>query len=183
MRLGAFILANAVSLAAASPLSSIGAKTFGLAAWDLEGYAKENPIGPTTGGKGGKEVYVTTAEELLEAALGDEPRIIYVKGALELPQRLKVGSNKSILGVGWDAQILKNGISVNSTNNIIIRNLKISKILDNDGLALTNATRVWIDHNEFESEFSEEIGPDTYVSPFHPCILNTCTERCARASG
>ena len=168
MRFSTFVLANAVSFAAASPLGSIGAQTFGLAAWDMEGYAKDNPIGPTTGGKGGEEVYVSKAEDFLEAVQGDEPRIIYVKGALELPQRAKVGSNKSILGVGWKAVIQKNGISINSSNNVIIRNLKISRILDNDGLALTNSTRVWIDHNEFESEFSEEIGPDTYVSADHP---------------
>lgn len=168
MRLSTFFFANAISLVTASPLSSVGPKTLGLASWDLEGYAKDNPVGTTTGGKGGEDVYVSTAEDFLATVQGDEPRIIYVKGALELPERARVGSNKSILGVGWNAHIKKNGIDINSVNNVIVRNIKISYILDNDCIAIGNSTRVWIDHNEFESELSEEAGPDTYVRTDHP---------------
>ena len=35
-------------------------------------------------------------------------------------------------------------------------------LVDNDGITVQNSTRVWIDHNEFESEFSQELGPDYY---------------------
>jgi pectate lyase len=172
MRLSITLLfANGIFLATASPLSGV-APTFGLASWDLEGYAKDNPIGPTTGGEGGEEVYVSTGKDLLEAVKGDEPRVIYVKGTVELPERAKVGSNKSILGVGWDAHIKKNGITVNGTNNVVIRNLKISYIEGGDCIALNNATRVWIDHNEFESELSLEVGPDTYVSTISIVIIS-----------
>ena len=165
------LLTNGIFLATASPLSGV-APTFGLASWGLEGYAKDNPIGPTTGGEGGEEVYVSTGKDLLEAVKDDEPRVIYVKGTVELPERAKVGSNKSILGVGWDAHIKKNGITVNGTNNVVIRNLKISYIEGGDCIALNNATRVWIDHNEFESELSLEVGPDTYVSGISIVIVS-----------
>lgn len=153
------------ALATASPLSGASsALTLGLASWDIEGYAKDNPIGPTTGGAGGKKVTVSNAKDLLAAVKGDEPKTIYVKGSIELPERLQVGSNKSILGLGWNAHIKENGITVNGTDNVIIRNLKISYIEGGDCIAINNATRVWVDHNEFESEISVEIGPDFYVS-------------------
>src|SRR5688572_25304970 len=94
----AFILLNAtLASAAAGGLASYLKN--GLASWDLEGYALDNPIGPTTGGKGGKKVTVSTAEEFLAAVTGSEPRIIYVKGHLALPERASIGSNKSILDV------------------------------------------------------------------------------------
>jgi pectate lyase len=157
----AFILLNAtLASAAAGGLASYLKN--GLASWDLEGYALDNPIGPTTGGKGGKKVTVSTAEEFLAAVTGSEPRIIYVKGHLALPERASIGSNKSILGVGKSALITGNGFTVNNVDNIIIRNLKISRIYDNDAIGLRNTTRVWIDHNEFESDFGVEVGPDTY---------------------
>ncbi|KAK5173037.1 uncharacterized protein LTR77_003159 [Saxophila tyrrhenica] len=128
----------------------------------LIGYGKANPIGPTTGGKGGKSVTVSTAEDLLAAVKGNEPLKVYVKGSISLPSRLAPGSNKSILGVGSTAEILQNGISVVNQTNVIIRNIAIRFILDNDGITVQNTTRVWVDHCEFESEFSQEVGPDTY---------------------
>lgn len=160
-----------IGLATASPTGSGPGFDLGLAAWGLEGYAKDNPIGPTTGGKGGEKVYVSTADELIEAAKGNDPRIIYVKGAIELPSRLRLGSNKSLLGVGWNAQIKNKGITVNGTDNTIIRNLKISFIEDADCITINNATRVWVDHNEFESKLSVEVGPDFYVCiPFRSSL-------------
>lgn len=161
MRLTTLLFA---ALTAASPLSS-SAVTLGLASWDLEGYAKDNPIGPTTGGASGPSVTVDTAEDLIAAVKGNDPKTIYVKGSIELPERLRPGSNKSILGLGWNAHIKENGITVNNTDNVIIRNLKISYIVGGDCLSINNATRVWVDHNEFESELSLEVGPDYYVSP------------------
>lgn len=161
MRLSTLFFA---ALATASPLAGTGsALTLGLASWDIEGYAKDNPIGPTTGGAGGKKITVSNAEDLIAAVKGDEPKVIYVKGAIELPERLRVGRNKSILGLGWNAHIKENGITVDGSDNVIIRNLKISYILGGDCIAINNSTRVWVDHNEFESEISQEIGPDTYV--------------------
>lgn len=168
MRLISALLAG-VGLVSASPLGGLGSIDLGLASWDLEGYALDNPIGPTTGGKGGSKVYVSTAAELIAAATDDKPRIIYVKGAITLPKRLLVGRNKSILGVGWNAQIKQSGITIRSSDNVIVRNLKISRILGDDCISIINSTRVWVDHNEFESELSIEVGPDTYVSIAAPC--------------
>lgn len=131
--------------------------------FDLVGFGKDNPIGPTTGGAKGETVTVKDGAALIAAVAGSTPRTIYVEGRIDLPTRLRInGSNKSILGVGDNAEIRENGITVVNATNIIIRNLAIRFIVDNDGITVQNSTRIWIDHNEFESEFSEEIGPDYY---------------------
>jgi pectate lyase len=130
--------------------------------FDLVGYAKDNPIGKTTGGGKGPKVTVRTAAELVAAVNGSTPRVVYVEGRINLTARLRVGDNKSILGVGKTAEIRERGINVFNATNVIIRNLAIRFIVDNDGITVQNSTRVWIDHNEFESEFSPEIGPDFY---------------------
>jgi pectate lyase len=134
-----------------------------LATWGVEGYAKDNPIGITTGGKGGKTVTVTTAEELVAAVKGTEPKIVKLKGKVTLPSRLKVGSNTSLIGVGLTAHITGAGVDVYHGDNVILQNLKITHILDNDCITIRNSTRVWVDHNEFSSDINQ--GPDHYVSP------------------
>jgi len=131
-------------------------------AWELEGFAKDNPIGPTTGGTGGQKVTVRTADQLVAAVKGNEPKIVYVDGEISLPARLSVGSNKSILGVGTKAHIRRNGITVKDQDNVIIRNIKVSFIAGDDCITLRNSSRIWVDHNEFESDISK--GPDAFVS-------------------
>jgi len=115
---------------AASPLNN---GYHGVNIDELVGYGKNNPIGPTTGGKGGKSVTVSTAEALVAAVAGTQPSTIYVKGSISLPARLRPGSNKSILGLGNDAEILENGISIVNQTNVIIRNLAIRFIRTYEG--------------------------------------------------
>jgi pectate lyase len=128
--------------------------------FSLVGFGKDNPIGPTTGGKGGATVTVTTPEALVSAVAGDEPRIVYAKGSFNLTSRLLVGNNKSLIGHGKGGEITGSGITIKDKTNVIIRNMGIRFILDNDGITTQNSTRVWIDHNEFESDLDH--GPDYY---------------------
>lgn len=152
------ILSVLAPLAGASPL--VG---FGLASWDVEGFAKDNPIGTTTGGKGGPTVTVANAAEFSAAVAGNEPKVIRVKGEIKFPSRPKIGSNKSVIGVGWSAHITGSGLDVTDSTNVIIQNLKISFINDADCITIRNSTRVWVDHNEFTSDISK--GPDFFVRP------------------
>ena len=128
--------------------------------FSLVGFAKDNPIGPTTGGKGGKTITVTDAAALAAAVQGDTPLTILVSGTFNLTARLKVGSNKSLIGAKKGANILHSGITIANASNVIVRNLGIRFVLDNDGITIQNSTRVWIDHNEFESDINH--GPDYY---------------------
>ena len=64
--------------------------------YSLVGFAKDNPIGPTTGGAGKKSqtVTVSSVDALVSAVAGTEPKIIYAKGKFNLTARLRPGSNK-----------------------------------------------------------------------------------------
>ncbi|KAL8409875.1 hypothetical protein RB594_008097 [Gaeumannomyces avenae] len=159
MKLNSAVLANALlglcSQAAAAPPPASCYRT-----WTVEGFAKDNPIGKTTGGEGGPTVTVDSASALVTAVKGTEPRVVVVKGDIALPSRLKVGSNKSVVGLGDTAHITGAGIDVYHGDNVILQNLKISHIDGNDGITIRNTTRVWIDHNEFFSDISK--GPDFY---------------------
>ncbi|KAF2256191.1 polysaccharide lyase family 1 protein [Trematosphaeria pertusa] len=128
--------------------------------FSLVGFGKDNPIGPTTGGEGGESVTVSSVDALVSAVADDAPRIVYAKGTFNLTSRLLIGSNKSLVGAGKGANILGSGITINGKTNVIVRNLGIRFILDNDGITTQNSTRVWIDHNEFESDINH--GPDYY---------------------
>jgi len=117
--------------------------------YSLAGFAKDNSIGPTTGGAGknSQTVTVTSVDALVSAVAGTEPKIIYAKGNFNLTKRLRPGSNKSIIGVGKGAEITSFGISIVNATNVILRNFAIRKIVDNDGITIQNSTRIWIDHN------------------------------------
>jgi pectate lyase len=128
--------------------------------FSLVGFGKDNPLGPTTGGKGGKKITVSDEDALVAAVAGTTPATIYVKGKYNLTSRLRIGSNKSVIGAGRGAEITGNGITVQDQTNVIIRNLAIRNILDNDGMTIQNSTRVWVDHNEFSSDMNH--GPDYY---------------------
>lgn len=132
--------------------------------FELEGYAKDNPIGPTTGGEctESKTVTVSTVPEFLEAIKGDSPTIIYAKGTFNFTSRPKVGSNKSLIGSGKGAWITGAGLTIVNVTNVIVRNFGIRAIVDNDAITIQNSTRVWIDHNEFTSGNFPAAGPDAY---------------------
>lgn len=88
------------SILSLAPLLLAASATPSGADFSLVGFGKDNPIGPTTGGKGGETVTVTTPEALVAAVTDDVPRIVYAKGKFNLTSRLRVGSHKSLLGWG-----------------------------------------------------------------------------------
>jgi len=128
--------------------------------FDLAGYAKSNPIGATTGGKKGATTTVRDAAALATAVAGNKPLTVYVEGNFSLESRLRIGSNKSLIGTRKGASFTGVGLTVANADNVIIRNIQISFVLDNDCITIQNSTRVWVDHNEFFSDL--EHGPDYY---------------------
>lgn len=60
------------------------------------GYASTN--GGTTGGRGGSTTTVSTLAQFTKAADSDTKRIIYVKGTIKGNARVKVKSDKTIIG-------------------------------------------------------------------------------------
>src|ERR1700760_3794064 len=115
----------------------------------------------TTGGRGGQTVNVSTYEALDKACSGSEPRIIIVSGKIHHEGRVNCGSNKSIIGKNG-AELIGNGFFIKHSKNIIIRNLKISKVKATygDAIGIQTTSHIWIDHVDVSSDQSH--GKDYY---------------------
>jgi pectate lyase len=120
-----------------------------------DGFASVAGLGlsGTTGGAAGPTVTVTTAAQLAQYAGANTPYTIMVSGRISAGGMITVVANKSILGVGANAEITGGGLQLGTTtrpgNNVIIRNIRFSNASD-DSISVTNgAHHVWIDHNEF----------------------------------
>ncbi len=125
----------------------------------------------TRDGRNGGEVAVTgggNAEPVVVSSFGDlqmyaqdgQPRVIHVDGDVgsgwsgTSGDRLKVGSNKTIIGIRPGTE-LRAPIHINDSTNVIVRNLVIRGPGSNSDQAWDNiniegsSKNVWIDHCEF----------------------------------
>lgn len=140
----------------------------------------------TYGGEGGEEVIVRNATELRDALEGNIPRVVYVEGTINLDElfvgspgvTIRVGSNKTIIGLDNDAKIIRGGLAIINTSQIIIRNIEFSNAIsyapgerpdgeggiiydgdvaklnpgdftEIDSINIENSKYIWIDGNEF----------------------------------
>lgn len=135
--------------------------------------------GGTTGGAGGPVVVPATFTELQQYASGTNPVIILIDREFKGPNVLRLGSNKTLFGVGTKGFINQIGVSIQCQHNIIIRNLKFTMTgvpITNDGEnkiagfnfdpdciaiqaddeslpeAQRKSSHIWIDHCEFYNE-------------------------------
>lgn len=115
------------------------------------GYATLN--GGTTGGSGGTQTTVTTLAALTSAVTGDAKKIVIISGTITGNTVVRVGSNTSILGRPGSS-LNGVGLRVLEESNVIIRNVKISKVLAEagDALGIQSAHQVWIDHADLSSD-------------------------------
>ncbi|KAJ7815967.1 pectate lyase [Mycena olivaceomarginata] len=115
------------------------------------GYATLN--GGTTGGSGGPTTTVTTLAALTSAVLGDAKKIILISGTITGNVVVRPGANTSIIGK-TGSSLVGVGIRIIDTQNVIVRNVKISKVLAEagDALAVQAAHQVWIDHVDLSSD-------------------------------
>ncbi|CAH0033262.1 unnamed protein product, partial [Clonostachys rhizophaga] len=110
--------------------------------------------GGTTGGAGGKVVTVSTQADL-EKYAGEAAIKITPKGT-----EIKVSSDKTIVGIGNDAEVNEGGFNLQNQRNVIFCNIKIGntyvegddegKTQDWDGIQMDNCTNIWIDHVHLE---------------------------------
>ncbi|KAJ0119743.1 pectate lyase a [Diaporthe amygdali] len=115
------------------------------------GYATQN--GGTTGGAAGEQTTVTSLEELKTAASADGAAIIIIDGAIEGSDKVDVASDKTIIGAAGSS-LTGVGLRVKKASNVIIRNVKISKVLADNGDAVTvqASNNVWLDHLDLSSD-------------------------------
>ncbi|KAK1993443.1 pectate lyase B [Colletotrichum falcatum] len=107
----------------------------------------------TTGGSGGATITVSTAAELTAAAKAPGPAVIVVQGAITGAMKIHVTSDKSIIGLPGSS-LTGVGFYVIEAQNVILRNLRISKVLaDNgDAIGIQTSSNVWVDHCDLSSD-------------------------------
>jgi pectate lyase len=127
------------------------------------GYASLN--GGTEGGAGGSTTTVSSLAAFTAAAANTKANVIYVKGTISGSTMVKLTSDTSLLGsfessidgfktddfvpgVDSSSKLVGIGLSIKKVNNVIVRNLAISKVKADtgDAIAIQVAKNVWIDH-------------------------------------
>jgi pectate lyase len=118
----------------------------------------------TTGGAGGSTVTVTTLSALTSAVSGSTARIVKISGTITGSGDVKVGSNKTILGIGSSSVLSGLGLDMTNVSNVIIRNLTIHNVTaasgTGDAIHIQKSTHLWIDHNNLYSDRNH--GKDYY---------------------
>jgi pectate lyase len=115
----------------------------------------------TTGGGDLPAMPVNSVQGLTEALQSPEPRVILLDGMLPLTEAIKVtldkdnrNGNKTLIGVGASSGLTGAGLDLSYADNVIVRNLKISKASAGEGDAVTILVshHIWIDHCDLSSD-------------------------------
>lgn len=123
----------------------LGAETDAASSEDaLVGWAATD--GGTTGGRGGPTVEVDDEAALVREAKGDRPATIVVVGPIVLRDKVRIGSNKTIVGEGPRAVLTGAGLHLSKVRNVIVRNLTIRDSKDDAINVEGGSQHVWIDH-------------------------------------
>lgn len=119
------------------------------------GYATQN--GGTTGGADGEQTTVTSLEELKAAAEAEGPAVIVIDGAITGSDKVDITSDKTVIGAAGSS-LEGVGLRVKKASNVIIRNVKISKVLADAGDAITvqASNNVWLDHLDLSSDMDHD---------------------------
>jgi pectate lyase len=154
---------------------------------EADGYASMN--GGTTGGFGAETVDEVVLSEHFAQSGEDEPGealyqllrahqdqpdhglVVYVDMTIHEDDfgRSKIdvqdNFNVSLIGVGTEGEFDGVGFTVRRAHNIVFRNLAIHHVSQGEGTAIEvtdDSSNVWIDHNEFYSEFDGNDDSDYY---------------------
>lgn len=119
------------------------------------GYCTQN--GGTTGGGSAEATTVTSLEDFVAAAGADGPAVIIVDGQLTGAEIVNIASDKTIVGAAGSS-LEGIGLRVKDESNVIIRNMKISKVLADtgDAIGIQAASNVWVDHCDLSSDMEHD---------------------------
>ncbi|KAJ7827350.1 pectate lyase [Mycena olivaceomarginata] len=115
------------------------------------GYATLN--GGTTGGSGGPTTTVSTLDALTTAVAGNTKKIVLISGTITGDAVVQIGSNTTVIGK-TGSSLVGVGLRVLNQANVIIRNVKISKVLASagDAIGVQASSQVWVDHADLSSD-------------------------------
>ncbi|KAI3317048.1 polysaccharide lyase family 1 protein [Xylariaceae sp. AK1471] len=119
------------------------------------GYCTLN--GGTTGGAGGTTTTVSNLASFTAAVQAEGKAVILVSGSLTGAVKVNVTSNKSIIGK-TGSSLTGIGLTILGQSNVIIRNLKSSKVLAEYGDVVTvqKSSNIWIDSCDFSSDLDHD---------------------------
>ncbi|KAK4102425.1 polysaccharide lyase family 1 protein [Parathielavia hyrcaniae] len=149
-------IATLASLSSATPTPTIEKRANPDEACNI-GYASSN--GGTTGGSGGTTTTVSSLPSFSAAVAGDAKKVVYVQGSISGTASIRVGANTSILGKSG-ASITGVNLHIRRVNNVIVRNLKLSKVKGNDCITVNQGVNVWLDHLDLSGDLN--VGKDYY---------------------
>jgi len=111
----------------------------------------------TTGGIGGTVTTVSTLAALTSAVSGTAKKIVFISGTITGAAVIRVGSNTSVIGKSGSS-LVGVGLRVYQESNVIIRNVKISKVLADygDAIGVQEAHHVWLDHLDLSSDLDHD---------------------------
>ncbi len=115
----------------------------------------------TTGGGDSPPVIVRDVDRLTAELQRLEPAVILLDGMLTTTETIKLtldkdlrGGNKTLIGMGDSSGLTGAGLDLSYGDNVILRNLKISKVYVGEGDAITilGSHHIWIDHCDLSSD-------------------------------
>jgi Pectate lyase len=167
-----------------SASTSSSSSSVGTVAPELEGFGTVSGNGGynLTGGSGGETVTVSDFAALVAAVADDAPRTVQISGTVsgDGTAMVRVGSNKTIVGLGssgmidgfgfnvsgWDSELsgLYGGTCgaeqqpyARDRQNVIIQNLTFINAIDDSVNVECYAHNVWIDHNTFTAAYDGSV--------------------------
>lgn len=102
-----------------------------------------------TGGMFGDTVEAGTYGQLKNYLESSQPYIIKVSEHITSTGTINIKSDKTLLGVTDSAHLEGIRIKINGADNVIIRNMTFSKVIQFDEIEINNSHHIWIDHCEF----------------------------------
>ncbi|MET9710676.1 pectate lyase family protein [Nocardiopsis alba] len=117
---------------------------------DEDGEEVDDPEEHTavTGGAEGETVTAKDADELAEHLRAEEPLIVEVEGGIDLDGRIRVGSDKTLLGVGEGAELTGGALVVEEAANVVIANVTMP--VDETAVSIGEGSHhVWVDGSTF----------------------------------
>ncbi|MGC9364019.1 MAG: InlB B-repeat-containing protein [Fidelibacterota bacterium] len=113
------------------------------------------------GGALGDTVSATTFSELKNHLGGSEPLVVTLDRRIVGTEDLKIGSDKTLLGLNRTAHLQGIEIEINGVRNVIIQNIRVSHVTPGDAIVITGKSRnIIIDQCELYSD--REHGSEYY---------------------
>lgn len=113
------------------------------------------------GGALGDTVSATTYSELNDYLGGSAPCVVTLDRRIVGTEDLKIGSDKTLLGLNRTAHLQGIEIEINAARNVIIQNIRVSHVTPGDAIVITGKSRnIIIDQCELYSD--REHGSEYY---------------------